>query len=800
MRQQRDKSFDLDYDFNRKWDFRFTEIIEDGYTVTNATMGDLYIEQNVITTTGVNQNMMLLPNGSGQVLVNADPSQPLGIATKQYVDSLTTNHMIVSGDVSDFNTAVDNRITLQKGVNNGLATLDSAGKIPASQLPFTGTSYQGTWNATTNTPDIVSGEGTAGYFYIVAVAGTTSIDGNGTWNIGDWIVFEGVTGFGGVWQRSPSSNLVNSVAGKIGVVTLTASDITSGQFSNSLISLSNIVQYQGQIDIRGFMNAPLGNVVGTTDIQTLTYKTIDSNYNTLLNIADASISTTAQINVNKLADGSITNSMFICLNGVSSNIQGQLNNKTNIGHTHVATDIISGQFSSSLISQASVLQYQSAININRLQGSPVSMVVGISDIQTLTNKTIDANSNTILNIGNNQLSSGISLAKIGSGNVTSSQLDCLIGVTSNLQYQLNGKSNITHTHLWPDITNISAIVPYSNFNGNGPPGSTDDSTQHYQVGSRWIDVTYQQEYVCLSPSPANAIWTATTTVGGGGGGGGGSGIIVKYMGNNVPGTPTLALDFYAPAGGIVITNEGNSTAMLTVLATINDTDANLRNRATHTGTQLCATISDFNNGVSTSSHALNHNNPHQVTAAQVGLENVQNILNNYNGQVEPLPSNDSTQGYVVGSFWINDSVLQASNNMFVCLDNTANYAVWTRIISQPIYYQQPIVANVSSTGANTVTLIDISTVVNKAYYIECQVVAKRTDVLGEVGAYDIQCLFINVNGVVTKTADDKLDISTDWPWYVCSTVSESGTDILITATGEAAKQILWRAVCNINMV
>jgi len=272
------------------------------------------------------------------------------------------------------------------------------------------------------------------------------------------------------------------------------------------------------------------------------------------------------------------------------------------------------------------------------------------------------------------------------------------------------------------------------------------------------------------------------------------------MSNNIPGTPTLALDFYAPAGGIVLTNEGNSTAMLTVYATINDTDANLRNRATHTGTQVYATISDFDNGVSSSSHALNHNNPHQVTAAQLGLNNVQNILNNYTAQVEPLPSNDVTQGYVVGSIWINDSVLQASNNIFICLDNTANYAVWTRMISQPIYYQQPIVSNVSSTGANTVTLIDIATVVNKAYYVDCQVVAKRTDVLGEVGAYDIQCLFINVNGVVTKTADDKLDISTDWPWYVSSCVSESGTDILITATGEAAKQILWRTLCNINMV
>jgi len=239
---------------------------------------------------------------------------------------------------------------------------------------------------------------------------------------------------------------------------------------------------------------------------------------------------------------------------------------------------------------------------------------------------------------------------------------------------------------------------------------------------------------------------------------------------------------------------------LNVLATINDTDANLRNRATHTGTQLSSTISDFDTAVTDSTHAGRHDNPHVVTAAQLGLSNIQNILDNNSATREPLPSDDITSGYSIGSRWMNISVLQASNNIFFCVDNTQNYAVWTRVISQPIYYQQPIVSNVSSSGANAVTLIDITTVTNKAYYIDCQIVAKRSDVLGEVGAYNIQSLFINVNGVVTKTADDKLDISTDWPWYVSSTVSESGTDILITATGESTKQILWRTLCNINMV
>ena len=49
--------------------------------------------------------------------------------------------------------------------------------------------YQGTWNANTNTPTLVSGTGTTGYFYIVSVAGSTNLDGITDWQVGDWAIF-----------------------------------------------------------------------------------------------------------------------------------------------------------------------------------------------------------------------------------------------------------------------------------------------------------------------------------------------------------------------------------------------------------------------------------------------------------------------------------------------------------------------------------------------------------------------------------------------------------------------------------
>lgn len=56
--------------------------------------------------------------------------------------------------------------------------------------------YQGTWNASTNTPTLVSGVGIQGAYYVVSVAGSTNLDGTTLWGVGDWAVFNG-----SVWQK-----------------------------------------------------------------------------------------------------------------------------------------------------------------------------------------------------------------------------------------------------------------------------------------------------------------------------------------------------------------------------------------------------------------------------------------------------------------------------------------------------------------------------------------------------------------------------------------------------------------------
>jgi hypothetical protein len=83
-----------------------------------------------------------------------------------------------------------------------------------------GVMYEGTWNASTNTPTIVSSVGSKGDYYIVSTAGSTNINGITSWNIGDWIIFNGST-----WDKVDNTDAVSSVNGYTGAVSLVTSDV-----------------------------------------------------------------------------------------------------------------------------------------------------------------------------------------------------------------------------------------------------------------------------------------------------------------------------------------------------------------------------------------------------------------------------------------------------------------------------------------------------------------------------------------------------------------------------------------------
>jgi len=90
----------------------------------------------------------------------------------------------------------------------GIPQLDINGKILVSQLPNSVMEYQGTWNATTNTPYLVNGVGNAGDVWLVSTGGVHNFGaGNITFVVSDQVIYSGT-----IWQKaSGTSGTVTSV-------------------------------------------------------------------------------------------------------------------------------------------------------------------------------------------------------------------------------------------------------------------------------------------------------------------------------------------------------------------------------------------------------------------------------------------------------------------------------------------------------------------------------------------------------------------------------------------------------------
>lgn len=153
-------------------------------------------------------------------------------AAGNYITSLT-GEATASGpgaaSVTLSNAAVTGKVLTGINITGGTvqatdSILTGFGKLQNQINALVGsTIYQGTWNASTNTPALASGVGTKGYYYIVNVAGSTNLDGITDWNIGDWAIFDGTA-----WQQVDNTDSVSSVNGFTGAVSLTTDNIPEG--------------------------------------------------------------------------------------------------------------------------------------------------------------------------------------------------------------------------------------------------------------------------------------------------------------------------------------------------------------------------------------------------------------------------------------------------------------------------------------------------------------------------------------------------------------------------------------------
>lgn len=179
----------------------------DGVSVTNAFIdfdGSLII--NLSNGQDLNVGEVVAPDLAEKIKVITNG----GGTSQQVLDTLAS-----------LQTQINNLIPSQTG--NAGKFLTTNGSVLSWDNVAGGLDYQGTWNASTNTPALASGVGVNGYYYITATAGSTNLDGITDWQIGDWLLFNGT-----VWQKIDQSNLVTSVNGQTGAVSLTTTNINEG--------------------------------------------------------------------------------------------------------------------------------------------------------------------------------------------------------------------------------------------------------------------------------------------------------------------------------------------------------------------------------------------------------------------------------------------------------------------------------------------------------------------------------------------------------------------------------------------
>ena len=207
-------------------------------------------------------------------------------------------------------------------------------------------------------------------------------------------VQEGTTNANTAWicDSAPGSDVVgtdNLTFAQFDVAsTLT---VARGGTGATTFTSGNVLVGAGTSAITATQAAPSGAFVGTTDSQTLTNKTIDADNNTITNIEDADIKAGAAIAATKIADGSVDNTEF-----------------------------------------------------QRL-GAVTSAIVGISDTQTLTNKTLTVDSTTFQDNADNTKTLAIDL----SGSATSTALTFASAITAS------------RTITFPDETGTLATQTYA---------------------------------------------------------------------------------------------------------------------------------------------------------------------------------------------------------------------------------------------------------------------------------------------------------------------------------------------------
>lgn len=302
-----------------EWDSAYTNRITS--LTTSGTSGAATLTSNTLNIPIYQAQGNYITDLSGEATSSGYPTASVTLSNSAVIGKVLTGLSITGGTI----TSTDSILTAFGKVQNQVNALVG------------GVMYQGTWNASTNTPTLTSSVGTKGYYYVVSVAGSTNLNGITDWKLGDWAIYNGTS-----WEKVDNTDAVISVNGYTGAVVLTTSDIAEGTnlyFTNTraqnAITLTTTGSSGASTYTSGTLNIPNYSLSGLGGVPTTRTLTINGtaydlsadrswSVGTVTSVAALTLGTTGTDITSSVANGTTTPVITLNIPTASSVNRGAL--------------------------------------------------------------------------------------------------------------------------------------------------------------------------------------------------------------------------------------------------------------------------------------------------------------------------------------------------------------------------------------------------------------------------------------------------------------------------------------------